>query len=59
MTADLPPVGSRVRTKAGYGSVLWRKEIDGTPVVFVEGFPGLTPSGWVTADEIEEVLSDA
>ena len=56
MAADLPPVGARVRTIAGFGHVLWVKSINGVPHAFVEGFPGLSPSGWVTADEIAEVL---
>lgn len=55
---DLPPIGAKVRVSNGVGEV--KRHIDwsltGTPMARVAWPAG--GGAWVTADEIEEVLSD-
>lgn len=64
MPADLPPVGARVRTTFGAEGVVVSRvdktgdgdRVTGGPFAYVR----LDDGGglWVTADEIEEVLTD-
>ncbi len=60
MSADLPPIGSRVRLINGRVG-----EVETAPDPMGEVYVAYKPGGtfhlgwWVTADEIEEVLTDA